>query len=247
MKNPFRFLLLILQVGILFGQETPAGVGAPPSGPLFRNRAPEMSTWTVSRRLGEVSPGTGNEAASIDAGDVVLKVVKTGKIYRASVGDGRGRTHEVWSDGSIVAVEADGGADAQFVAPPADHDAVNPLYQSFARADFDGFEWIASKNFRGTRKVQDRECLVFSETVRTLLEPAPGEKGPGRESVEEREALIDAASRLPVILRNANGIFTYQFLPPPETMQALPASVVALVEKRRQIERTLTGRTVKPF
>lgn len=245
MKSLLGLILAwVLPAGFLFSQSAPAEPAALPSGPLFRNRAPEMASWTISRRLGEPKA---EEAGAVEKEDPVFAVAKTGKIYRVIVTDDRGVAQEVWSDGTLVAVVPSGEGVAQLVAPAADRDSVNPLYQNFARADFDGFEWISAKNFRGARKVQDRECLVFLETFRTRLEPVPGENGAIRESVEEREACIDAATRLPVSLKNANGTFIYRFQTPPATMQALPASVAALVEKRRQIERSLTGRAVKPF
>jgi hypothetical protein len=259
---PSLLVALVFQAGGQTVEPTPRPT--PPPGPLIQKRAPGFSSWVISVQLpgaaapkssDETSVENGEQADKINAEESKketpkLSVTKTGKVYHVRLVDGQKQIWDVWSDGTVTAAEPRKGENAEFVAPPGDRDSINPLYVNFSKSDFDGFNWISTTNFQGIRKVMGRQCLVFSDKVVTgTLSSDPHAKSPSSPefTYDNMVACVDAETRLPVVLTNANGITTYKFLTPPGAMQTLPQSIIALVEKQRQLSKSLARKPGKPF
>lgn len=255
MKSVSYLLLSLLLPMAAVSAQTPETTERPvlPPGPLFNDRAPEFSRWVVSisaPKANTQAAGRNEDDTGENAGDerdqnesAKYSVTKTKNIYHVRIVDAQRQVWDVWSDGKITAREPGKSANAAFVAPPASKDSSNPLWVDFTRTDFDGFGWISADNFRGLRKFQGKDCLIFSDKV-MLQAPSDGKDGDDAFDglFEETTACIDLTTRLPVALIR-NGVTTkYSFRSAPTGMQTLPRSIKAMVEKRNQLRQSLNRR-----
>jgi len=224
--------------------------------PLVQKRAPAFSSWVVTAgaQPATISGGPQNprpENPPAQSGDPKptassFTITKTGKIYHVVYADAQGQTWNLWSTGGIVAHVPPGGGDAGFIAPPPTPYQKSPLYVNFPNTDFEGFDWIAPENFRGSKDFMGQPCLVFSATV-TEVSPESDSSGAAVKTSENRTAYVAAESRLPVAVINSNGLTTFRFLPTPTAMQSLPASMLKVINKQLDAEKALARRPGRPY
>lgn len=217
-----------------------------PPGPMIKSRAPDYSRWVMETRVGsrlekKTAEGTGEQSATgggktgeTPAPNPTTTVTKTGKIYHLQLLDPL-QSWSIWTDGSVVAMEATADGPAMFVAPPVNKDSSNGFYRNFSKSDFEGFEWLRPDKYKETKKMGMRDCLVFEE-------------GATEGGTSGRVAVIDDATRLPVSLEEGGIVTTYTFDPtPPTSMQSLPASILAIIAERKKLNESYTRKPGTPY
>lgn len=236
-----------LGLGLLCAQQ-PEAVVVPPSGPLIKDRAPQMARWSITRS----GPASKIAAASEAGGEPKPKgfwgskvtFTKTDDITRQDTLDEQGRVWTTWClKGLQITVWPDGKTFVQ--EAPARFDPENPpaLYTDFSRSDFPGFEWISKKNFSALEEVDGRKRMIFKD-----VEPPPS-SDPAEAALPAipRVAVVDLETRLPVSLSRGGETKKYEFLSPPEAKQALPAVVLTLLDNRAKGIEAATRRSTKAY
>jgi len=244
-------LLVIHASQVIAQMSAPTPRPTPPAGPYIQKRAPEFSSWVVSTQDPGVGGSTGTNkspSASGSSGDSLARrtgfsVTKTGKIYHISLVDRQGQNWNLWSDGKLVAHVPPNGGDAMFITPPDRPYITNPLYLTFPNSDFEGFDWISAANFQEVRDVMGQQCLVFSGTVKVVSTEADRTG----EWFDSRVACVNAETRLPVSLSDANGVKIFKFLAPPMAMQTLPEGMLKMINKKLHAEEQLAKLPAKPY
>jgi hypothetical protein len=190
-------------------------------------------------------PGESKSASDSDSGGVKATaflrtlITKTGPIIHQESVDFRKLKQDAWIKGNTETV----------MFPGWKSPTIQPLSQDYSKVDFPGFEWIAAGNFAGIQKLFGNDCLVFingAAATPSQATDAPKTGLPTDADPNRATAWVALDSRLPVLLTGQGMLHTYQFRPPPQAMQTLPAAVQALMDSYASQLNDLYGRKADP-
>jgi len=160
MKRSAIYFMILLAGSSAWAQETAPAVPPLPAGPLIK-RAPEFSQWaatTIAQAAskGEEAPGGGAAKPKVLQR---VQVTKTGPIRWLVTIEPTGNRLEAWCKGSLQIFMRPEWKEPM-LSDASDRD--NPMRLDFSKTDFPGFEWISASNYKGIRKVDGRERIVFA-------------------------------------------------------------------------------------
>jgi hypothetical protein len=230
MKNSIALLLLTL--GLLRGQDA---APAYPGGPAL-NRAPDMSSWRVTCQLATPTGTTVATPAPPPALPfATMTVVKTKSLRQIESMDPAGLKTIRFFDGSMESYTPPGTTTARYFS--GDNKKMPGLYINFSQTDFPECAWVKPGEFAGIQVLGDHKCLVFTDKQTSN---APAQVANPNAGAASSTAYIDLETRLPV-KNQVNGLtYTYQFLPPPTEMLAIPALMKARIDFEAQRAKALS-------
>lgn len=217
---------LIALYGVVFSATALAQEQTPtlPTGPLILKRAPAHIKWEIQIRNQATAAETGKNDGAKNTATNKITVIKTpGLTYEETVSMGhivsrrwhRGETNILLLDeaGPFIAIQASS-------RPPE-------LAGKFHSGDFEGFEWISPKTFRGIKKLPQGEFLEFIDEVPPSSASSAEPVALPEQAPVSTTALVDATTRLPVLWKRGDEARIYRFsqvdqAPPfPEQVQQL--------------------------
>ena len=220
----FFLLFSILGLNLLPPVANCGEIPTPPPGPLIQ-RVPACVDWTTTYKYSvddKSSHGTTSKALAQKKGGLpsarILseRVIKAGGVSYSLWVDELGAKEECWTIKGVQWVTPKGEQRRQLAI---NHE--NPFFKTGLQTSvFSGFEWISASNFTGVNKFMEKQCLVFQ-----IMDKS------GKQSI----AFIDAATRLPLFLKNGGTARLYAFGPPPENL-AVPEDIAQCI--RDEEERT---------
>lgn len=191
-----------------------------PPGPLIQ-KVPACADWTVTYQYGgdAKAPQTSAFPATPKSGRPSRsprlrqeRMIKFRDIVCFLAIDESGGREECWSVHGI-----------QWVTPKGSHQRELAMNEDapYFKADlpiavFPGFEWIAGANYAGMQNYNEKQCMVFQQA--------------------NKMALIDAATKLPVLLKTDEKIAAYVFGPTPRQAPELPGEIAQFY--KAEAERT---------
>lgn len=99
----------------------------------------------------------------------------------------------------------------------------------FTKADFAGFDWLSTENYKGVQSVMGRECYFFSEEVESedskMLKATGMKPADAKDSRFTARAFIDIKTRLPVVLQRGEETRVYAMAKPAAADLVLPPEV----------------------
>ena len=212
---------------LLRAQDAPQ---APPP-PHVAEKAPDLSRWAVEYQY---EGKAGEQGTRATANRLLGK-----RITQLNVTKSQDIKHEqgVYEDGVILDVWIHGGL-MVLKDPGYAHKIVRRKAQ--AGGDFPEFQWIKDAGYRGTERVNGKECLVFQHELYPLQFADPGLYA--AEMAQEQRSIdlgakvpvvahIDAKTRLPVKLTVGDDARIYTFLSPPPVSLIVPADYEAAIQQ----------------
>jgi len=252
MNKALAITVLWGAAALFLGAQNPPAKPAIPEGPLLTEPASKFSSWTISYtyRTPEADPGkvaeswhakakNDPELAKIMAKNpslvaakarvVEVDVVKTGDTKSEVSVQSNGAKSDRWLKNRLTIRRQAESAKVSVALLP----------EETSELDFAEFAWISPKNFKEIKKVEGRDCLVFSDMV-PLLQLEDGRlfmqmDGMGSGDTVFATAVVDLATRLPVSLEYDVSIRKYVFGPAPSLPLVLPPdldSALLQYEKR---------------
>lgn len=203
----------------------------PPKFPI-KLRANENAQWTIDiRKKGGRDSSNSNEAEEQKRPSQIV-LTKTGPIYRE---EANGATQWIFvTDGGIYRLNK----------PPGSQNwerVENSVYldaQNYSDSDFESFNWIGEKNYKGVQVLDNVPVYYFEETShlpitrQDELHYDVGSAMSGDASYEfVAKAWLDAKTLLPVRFEDNRQVQTYTFGAAPNGRLSPPAEVLAALKK----------------
>ena len=225
----------------------------PLSGPLL-NRVPDYTKWVITIKIQKTkSQDLPAGPADLIAAQEALRirsivVTKTGPVIREEIFMGEGRKWEKWVFNGTIGVINYGTR--LVVTNEQFSNSEDRFHSDFGKSDFDGLNWIGVDNYKGVKKMEGMDCLVFEKTLsderfreapQSINPAAPG-KPPG-EQPGKTIAFISIQSRLPAYLLKDGELRTYTFIALPKVIQPVPAPIAdAAGAEQKSLELQLLAR-----
>ncbi len=194
------------------------------------------------------APGTPAAAAALPAASTLpprrtITVTKTKDYREVDVVDADGRKATLFSIGNRQYMQTGDGSWVPVVPEVGGNHF--PLYTD---VDFPECSWVGQQNYIAAKKsLSGRFCFVFSASVLSL---SPAEvriaqsnrvgAGHGFDLAKYMvgtTAIIDMQTLLPVTVHRAGETYSYQFLPPPVSMLAIPPAILMRAKVLQQLEQ----------
>ena len=190
---------------------------------------------------GENQAGQGIEATK-------TLTTKTGKIRHEVRVDLLGNKSDIWWDAANQIQDSSNG-NSPIISTGG---LLDGSYVDYSKSDFPAFDWVSKANFVGMRTVLGKKCWVFTENRLGISEESKEiVQKQGNYSPKQYEfpitAYIDADTRLPVLLAWGQESIRVTFLPPPQAMQTLPASIAKAESKVKETQQAMRSPHPKPF
>jgi len=223
----------------------------PPSGPLLAS-APDYSQWVVTFTYPEdKNPTSGADAsgpapAYLTTRTRTITTTKTHEVIHEEFVDGRGEKFDEWHVGNIAYTKGS-GSNLWGELDPSDLANGSAHFQPLPASGFRNLDWITKDSYAGTMKYSGRDCLVF-----TLVSPHKTNlfKLTTPESQLESlatYALIDAETRLPVIVKAEGMTRLYQFKNAPTEKLTLPPDLAEQLRKGEEGRKRLNQPMPRPY
>ena len=250
--------------GILLTAFAQGGTDLPP-GPLIQPSAPNFSTWTITcaystpaEKAAGRQQAFQQSLAKMAASDPVMakflakrpaetearpralqiRMTKTDDVRQQATTFEGGKQEESWVMGG-VRMKKDPFSGKISLATGGE--AVD------GAGDFPEFTWISKDNFRGIKRIEGRDCLIFEGKVgRGILDNANLALGANAQDLSEDAfiqslAAVDMETRLPVMQKWEDQTRSYAFGVPPAQKLSLPEDFLRVVNQSLNRAQTSTA------
>jgi hypothetical protein len=240
--------LLLCGSSLLAQKANPTPADLPP-GPPIEKRAPEFSQWLITTTLSGTAAlddqgNVGKSAAKAPGGPSTTKVMvtKTGNIYRVEHLDEARQLWTVFASGATQIMVWPDRHSAAVLTVSNNPDAPNPFMTDFSVTDFQGFKWVGWNKYSEMKQYKGMKCIVFQEQEHLDSDdPSPGG---GYKTVI---AYVNADTRLPVALVDADEANIFEWKPEPKGMLSLPPSALAVLQQRQKAEQQMAQHAARPY
>lgn len=254
-----------LQVGLLAVLAQPNTSADLPPGPLIKPEMPEFSSWVINStysdpaervtarqqeyqkslaKMAESDPSMakflgGNATAAAPRPRVSqILTVKTGDIRQETTTFEGGKRAELW--------------ETQGLRMRKDPFSGKILLETGAErpeglGDFPEFSWISKENFRESKSLKGRVCLMFeAKVLRSILEdPKNAWRAKAEDFSEDAyvaaTAAIDSETRLPALLQWEDQVRTYELRPSPTQKLVVPEEFLRVYNQSVNRARAATA------
>lgn len=189
-----------------------------PSDPQVR-KVDARAAWELRNTAALKEPNPSGLAVAVPAPVEIrsVEVVRTSSVQRIIVQMSDRSSNEIWVGNGMIYQDRGNFVSSVPVDPMA------PGIWNLGR-EFFGTQWVTGAKFKGRVNYQGRACNYY-ENLPVPSSDAAGETASSEDTAgpnEPDKAWIDAETRLPVAVVNAQGSFVYRFLPAPESDLSLP-------------------------
>jgi len=238
-----------------------------PSGPLVSSEGPKSGRWTavctypgaeseqaleakrqeVFKQMSLADPEVAKQLASNPAATrpkpriQKLTVSKSGEIKQEIVEYSSGQKSERWITPTAT-VQWDPFL-GRYLFP-----SIGPAPKE---EDFPEFGWISATSYKGIKRINDRQCIIFESRVDKLAVENPrefklvGEQDRMPEMIDAMAA-IDIETRFPVTLRIGDQLREYSFLPLATPNLAMPPAFALELQKVKEKIQSSLPRPSRP-
>lgn len=218
----------------------------------------EDAGGTTSSKDGEGSAASKEGTTAHEKPVIVAQstIVKTGSTILEKNVDAQGNRQEIWHVKGLRVMKLSDNPHP-LVCPDfwgGDIQSIN-----FAVSDFAGLDWISATTYKGIKKYQGRDCILFNGQVSPLnaaqrkqesieIESAKAWGRPVPEEVKvPAVAYIDLETRLPLLVTFGGEKQIYQYGAPPTSPLPLPAELAAPVKAYAQRMQRLSAPAASAF